>query len=293
MGPTQVLIVNQSSGPAAVPLGELRSRFEGFAVVETEPGEIGKSVRVAIADGAEAIAVAGGDGTLSGAVQELRGSNVALLPVPAGTRNHFAHDVGVHDLDLAERAARTGAVIAVDVGDVNGHAFINNASLGTYTRVVRKREQYERRWRKPVANVAALLSELRHGRRLEVELDGESHLVWAVFIGNGTYGDGLSDVTSRESLQEGDLDVWVVRARGRLSRLRVLGAILMGRLDASPLIVREQAAALEVNPRKHHVDVACDGEIISLKAPLVFSVDRGALQVLVPPQVDDKPNEDG
>lgn len=289
----RVLFVNQSSGPQAASVDELKAAFPRFDVVATEPGALGDNVRDAVDAGAVVIAVAGGDGTLSSAAQHLRGARTAFLPIPEGTRNHFAHDVGVHDVDLAVVASNAESPIAVDVGVVNERAFINNASLGTYSRVVRKREQYEKRWRKPVANAAALLSELRHGHRLSVTIDGEQSLVWAVFVGNGTYGEALRDVTERSSLQEGRLDVWVVRARGRFSRLRVLAAVMFGRLDASPLIQRWQAASLEVDPRKHNVDVACDGELVSLKTPLAFSVDRGALHVLVPPAVDDERDNDG
>lgn len=289
----RVLFVNQSSGPQAASVDELVAAFPSFDVRAIKPNDLSDQVHKAVEANAVVVAVAGGDGTLSSAAQALRGSRTALLPVPAGTRNHFAHDVGVHDIDLAVSAAHLASPIKVDVGAVNGQAFINNASLGTYTRVVRKREQYEKRWRKPVANIAALFSELRHGHRLSVDLDGEKRLVWAVFVGNGTYGDGLRDVTTRDSLREGCLDVWVVRARGRFSRLRVLAAVVAGRLETSTMIERSQVASLEVDPRKHHIDVACDGEVFSLKAPLRFSVDRGALQVLVPPQVDDESDNDG
>jgi undecaprenyl-diphosphatase len=251
-------------------------------VIEGEADGLAEAIDAALAGGAEVVGVAGGDGTVSCAAQRVLGTDATLLVIPAGTRNHFAHDLGVDDVEAAARAATGTRRIAVDLGDVNGHVFVNNASLGTYARLVQKRERYEGRYGKRVANVIAAWSELRHGRHVTLEVDGTPTRVWAVFIGNGAYGEGLRDVTRRESLQEGQLDVWVVRSRGRFSRVRVTFAVLFGRLDGSPLIDRVQTASLTVGGRQRRIPVACDGEVEPIDTPLTFSVKRGALSVAVP-----------
>ncbi len=279
----RVIFVNPSSGPDDTDVAALRDRFAGYEVIEGDAEGLDDAIDQALAGGAEVIGMAGGDGSVSCAASHLVDTGHALIVIPAGTRNHFAHDIGVDDLEAAVGAATAGNRTKVDVGDVNGRVFINNASLGTYARLVRKREQYERRVGKRVANLIAAWSELRHGHHLTLRLDGEPARVWAVFVGNGAYGEGLRDVSRRESLQEGRLDVWIVQSRGRLSRLRVIGAVLFGRLDRSPLIDRMQTADLTVECRHRVIEVACDGEVVQLDAPLNFSTRRGALTVLVPP----------
>ena len=278
----RVIFVNPSSGPDDTDVAALRERFVDYEVIEGDADGLDDAIDEALGGGAEVIGVAGGDGSVSCAASHLVDTDHALLVIPAGTRNHFAHDISVDDLDAAVRAATADNRTKVDVGDVNGRVFVNNASLGTYTRLVRKREQYEDRFGKRVANVIAAWSELRHGSHLSVRLDGEPARVWAVFVGNGAYGDGLRDVSQRESLQEGQLDIWVVRSRGRFSRLRVTAAVLFGRLDRSPLIDRMQTADLTVEGRRRVVEVACDGEVVQLDSPLKFTTRRRALTVLVP-----------
>ncbi|MEY2398245.1 MAG: hypothetical protein QOJ00_1419 [Actinomycetota bacterium] len=282
----RVIFVNPSSGPSDTDVDALRERFTGYSVVETDAGELDDAIRKALDDGATVIGVAGGDGSVSCAAQHLSGTDTPLLVIPAGTRNHFAHDVGIDDLDAAAAAAHSDRSETVDLGEVNGRPFVNNASLGTYVRLVHKREQYEARFRKQIANVIAAWSELRHGRHVSLELDGQPTRVWALFVGNGEYGEGLRDVTQRESLQEGCLDVWIVRSRGRFSRLRVTAAVLFGRLDASPLIDRVSVGRLRVDTRHHAIGVACDGEVEQMRPPLEFTIRRGALRVLLPPNGD-------
>ncbi len=278
----RVIFVNPASGPNDTDVAALREQFAGYDVIEIGADGLDEAIDAALVDGAGVIGVAGGDGSVSCAASRLVGSDRQLLVIPAGTRNHFAHDIGIDDVDDAARAGSGPARTSVDVGDVNGNIFVNNASLGTYTRLVRKREQYERRVGKRLANVIAAWSELRHGHHLMLRIDDKPMRVWAVFVGNGTYGDGLRDVSRRESLQEGQLDVWVVRSRGRLSRLRVTGAVLFGRLDRSPLIDRSQTADLVVESRRRVIEVACDGEVRRVDTPLKFTIKRGALTVLVP-----------
>jgi undecaprenyl-diphosphatase len=276
-----VIFVNPASGRAETTLHELRRRFPGQRIVESRPEDLVPLVRQARADGVAFVGAAGGDGTIRSVAEQLVGSDVALLPVPAGTRNHFAKDVGVPDLDAAEKAVN-GRVIAVDVGCVNGKVFVNNSSIGVYPKIVIRRELHQRRLRKGVANVVAAYEQLRDGGRVDVEVDGVTHCSWMVFVGNGTYGIGLLDLADRESLNDGLLDVRVVRADRPLSRLRIVGALLLGRLAASPLVLRWQTAATVVNLNRGRVEVALDGEVETLETPLRYRCLSGQLRVLVP-----------
>ena len=242
-------------------------------------------VASAIAGRPNFVAVAGGDGTLRAAAQGLLGTGVPLLPIPGGTRNHFALAVGVCDLETAAKAA-DGPVRYFDVGEVNGRCFLNNSSVGLYPALVVRRESYERRMSKLRAQLSAAWEQMRHGRRFRLRMRGEWHRAWLVFVGNGCYGDHLLDFTDRESVGEGVLDIRLVLADRPLARTRVVLALLWG-LNASPLIVRDTCPAAELGLAVETVEVALDGEVERIEAPLRYSVRRGALAVRVPPGTPD------
>ena len=276
-----IVFVNPSAGSELT--GEdLAEHFAGHEIVECAGDEIPGRVRAAIERRPDFIAVAGGDGTLRGAVQQLLGSGVPFLPIPGGTRNHFALAVGVEDLDAAGKAAVGGTPQPIDVGDVNGHCFLNNSSVGLYPKLVVRRESYERRMSKRRAQLVAAWEQIRHGHRFRLQLKGRSHRAWLVFVGNGCYGEHLLDFTDRESVGGAVLDVRLVLADRPLARTRVVLALLRG-LDRSPLIVRETCPSAEIGLTTGTVEVALDGEVERLDSPLRYSVRRGELSVLVPP----------
>ena len=276
-----VVFVNPKSGADETSPDDLRDLFPGHRIEECEPARLAARIGNALADGADFIGVAGGDGTIRLAAEVLVGQEVPLLPIPAGTRNHFAHDVGVQDLDAAAKAV-AGRIIEIDVGRVNGRHFVNNSSIGLYPKVVVRREVHQRHVRKGLANIVAAYEQIRAGERVTIEIDGVTHLVWMVFVGNGEYGEGLLDLADRESMDRNILDLRVVRGDRPLSRLRIVGALLLGRLARSPLVLRQHRSSLTVRPRRTEVEVALDGEVEVLKTPLKYESVPHALRVLVP-----------
>ena len=279
---TGVVFVNPHSGPDQTGADELRQQFPGQQVEECAPDDLPHRVKEAVADHAGFVGIAGGDGTIRSAAEQLVGSDVPLLPVPAGTRNHFAQDVGICSMDDAAEAAREGHVRPVDVGRVNGRVFVNNSSIGLYPKIVIRREAHERRLRKGVANVVAVWEQLLHGRRIGVTIDGVSYAAWMVFVGNGAYGDGLLDLADREDLCGHVLDVRTVRADRPLARFRVVAALLFGRLARSPLVMSQQCRAVTIDLRQSRVEVALDGEVEVMETPLEYESVPAALGVLVP-----------
>jgi diacylglycerol kinase family enzyme len=97
--------------------------------------EIIQAARRALDAGASIVVAGGGDGTISTVASVVAGTNVALGVLPIGTLNHFAKDLHI-PLNPAEAAQTviSGRTIPVDVGDLNGRTFINNASIGLYPR---------------------------------------------------------------------------------------------------------------------------------------------------------------
>ena len=279
-----IVLYNPDSGPDPIDPADLKANFPGHEVIElADPEDLPKRIEAAIADGVDFVAVAGGDGTIRAAAQHLAGTGVPLLPIPAGTRNHFARELDIEDLEAAGRAAAGGATIKVDLGDVNGKKFVNNSSIGIYPRIVVTREAHERRWPKGVATVAAAYEQLRHGRRFKVTVDGRTYRAWMIFVGNGRYGRGLLQLNTRDGLDANVLDFRLARADSPLARTRVAAALALGFLDRSPLLVQREVRSLELGMGRRSVDVALDGEVTRLTPPLRYCSLPGALSVLVPP----------
>ena len=282
-----IILVNPAAGPDDLSADELRKRFPDHEVVECD-GDITEKVTDALKRGVDFVAVAGGDGTIRSVAEQLSGTDVPLLPIPAGTRNHFAKDVGVADIDDAAAAA-SGRRVRVDVGDVNGHRFVNNSSIGVYPRIVIRREAHERHLPKGVANVVAVWEQVRRrGQRFDVDVDNRRHTAWMVFVGNGKYGDGLIDLADRESLDGNCLDVRIALADKPMARVRLLFALLFGRLSRSQLLERMTTAAVDIDLEgRTIVEVALDGEVERLESPLRYRSLEGELWVLVPPSDGD------
>jgi diacylglycerol kinase family enzyme len=278
-----LVLVNPAAGPDDTTADELTDRFSGHKVVECEPDDVESLTRDAIDQEMDFVAVAGGDGTIRCAAQVLAGTGVPLLPIPAGTRNHFAKDLGIPTIDDAV-AAVGGDVRRVDVGRVNDHRFVNNSSIGIYPRIVVRREAHEHRFPKGLASVVATWEQIRHrGQRFGVTVDDRHFTAWLVFVGNGRYGEGLIDLADRESLDGNELDVRVALADKPMARVRLILAVLFGRLVRSPLLERMCATAVDIDlEQRSTVEVALDGEVERIETPLRYCSEAGALSVLVP-----------
>ena len=281
-----VVLVNPHSGPDETSPSDIAELFPGSRIQEVEGKEVKRQVRDAIerTESPEFVAVAGGDGTIRCAAGIVAGTDLPLLPIPAGTRNHFAREVGIETLEEAG-LARSGTVVEIDVGEVNGEVFVNNANIGIYPRIVRDRAVHQKRFSKQTATLVATWQQVRSIHKFTVVVDGEtSYRAWMVFIGNGRYGTSVVDLGARESLDGGVLDVRILRADGRWARLRVALALLGGRMDASPMAVLDEVSSVELSfPGRSRTDVALDGEIVPMSTPLRFRCRAKALRVLVPP----------
>ena len=277
-----VVLVNPRSGPDETSMTDLNAHFPGHRVELVNGDKIEDATRRALEERADFVAVAGGDGTIRCAAAVLAASGIPLLPVPAGTRNHFARHVGIDTLELAEEAAEHGHRGRFDLGSVNGVLFVNNAGIGIYPKIVRRRKWAEKRFPKLVATAVAAWPQIRRLHRFSVTLEGETMRAWMVFVGNGSYGTTVFDVTSREQTNDGVLDVRVLRGDGRLARLRAVGSLLVGRVDSSPLIDRRLVASCDLDLLGERADVALDGEVFSMDTPLHFESVPGALEVLMP-----------
>jgi diacylglycerol kinase family enzyme len=285
------LILNPAAGSAAALLGRLTAaaRERGFRVRVLEAGEDARFAALAAAeDGAESLAIAGGDGSVSAAAGVAVERGLPLVVVPTGTLNHFARDLG---LDLAHPLSALDAFDSgygerrVDVGYVNGRPFINNVSLGVYAEMLGDPGYRQDKLGVAQAKLRAAFSDPKLRGALRITPPEEEPLVGlvAVVVSNNPYEFARWDrLGQRHRLDTGTLQVSVFDA-GTLDELeRLLAGTLLGAMEFRPPIRHGTSERLETGVLGERVPAGVDGEPITLEAPLRFSVDPGALRVRVP-----------
>lgn len=285
-----VLVANQRSGdPEYDPAAEIAEALPAATVLRAAEGvdlhdqlEDALTSEGAAGNGAvRAIGVAGGDGTVAAAAAVASRRFLPLVVVPTGTLNHFARDVGVYDLQEAVDATQAGEAVAVDLAEVvihNGDCaphtryFLNTASLGGYSDLVRLREKWEPRWGKWPAFAAALVMSLRHAQPMRVKLDGKEQQLWILFVGNGPYHPRGMVPAWRPQLDSGLLDIRYLRADRRLSRTRAIIALVLGALYHSRTYVQREAPSLDVELIGDHGFLATDGEVMDEAGRFTFRI---------------------
>jgi len=288
-------ILNGKSGSChAATISEAISRvtasYDATSAIHVlhEGTNIGATVQTALNDGVDCVVGGGGDGTINAVASALVGSDVPLGVLPLGTLNHFAKALGVPlSPEEAIRNVFEGERRAVDVGEVNGHIFLNNSSIGLYPSIVLAREASEKRGsRKWPAFIAATVQNIRRHRLMHVVLVTDAGRQFAratpfLFIGNNKYETSGPTLGSRTRLDGGRLWLYLAPQAGRLKLLALAGWAVIGRLKEPHLEVME-TTALELKTRRKRLEVALDGEVIELKSPLRFrSIPKG-LHVIVP-----------
>jgi diacylglycerol kinase family enzyme len=281
------LVVNPRSGDGkAGRVGLVEAaRARGIRVHVLEPGDdlVGLA-RAAVAAGAGAVGVAGGDGSLGLVAKVAVEGDVPFVCVPSGTRNHFAGDLGLDRSDpVAALEAFGGPERRIDAGMVGDRMFLNNVSLGAYADVVA-----DPRYRAAkLATAHAVLPASLRGERglLEVGLrdaDGREHPnVLLLLVASNSYElDGV-----RERLDAGVLQVSALRARtgAALAGLATRALARGGRTPAGGAWAQWTTPGLRVEAPVPELPAGVDGEAVTLATPLEFRVLPGALRVLVPP----------
>lgn len=215
---------------------------------------------------ADALGMAGGDGSLGAVAQVALERDLPLVVIPFGTRNHFARDIGLdRDDPIAALAAFGGDERRIDVGRVNERLFLNNVSLGHYARLVHRRERHRRR-REALARMRALFLLARDRTPLGLKVDGRDVETHVALVANNDYALDLFSLGERERLDEGQLHLYL--AHGWL-----------------PGTWEERACdRVAIDSRRGRLEAAIDGEPAELETPLEFSIEPRALRVLLPPR---------
>jgi diacylglycerol kinase family enzyme len=274
-----VLFYNPKSGGGKAErfglAGEARDR--GIEPIElTRGADLAELVRDAVADGADALAMAGGDGSQAVVAAMASELDLPYACVPAGTRNHFALDLGVDRDDVvgALDAFVDGGERRVDLAEVNGRVFVNNVSLGLYAEAVQRPGYREAKLRTLLDTVPDVV-----GSDSELDLawrgpgGHEHHSGAAVLVSNNRYRLGTAVGSgTRPRIDDGVLGITVASAPGGGP----------GRFAQRPW--REWSAP-EFEVRSDHPVVAgIDGEAVTLDPPLRFGIKPGVLRVRIAPK---------
>jgi diacylglycerol kinase family enzyme len=269
-----VLFLNPHSGGGKAERAGLaeRARERGIEVVALRTEQsLAALVEEAVTEGADALGVAGGDGSLAIVASAALAHGLPFICVPAGTRNHFALDLGLDRRDLIGSldAFTDGVERRTDVAEVNGRLFLNNVSLGIYGDAVKQPTYRDAKARTLLETAAQMLVPGAPAVDLQLVDDrGQSHRNPAVvLVSNNPYSlEPPHAPGTRAMLDSGQLGILVLdRSRAGQSPGRTWTATHFEVTGPTP------------------VHAGVDGEAVDLTPPLRFVIRRNALRVRIPP----------
>jgi diacylglycerol kinase family enzyme len=274
-----VLFFNLRSGGGKAERFELakEARARGIEPIELKADDdLEVLVRDAVARGADGLAMAGGDGSQAIVAAVAAEFGLPYACVPAGTRNHFALDLGVDRDDVvgALEAFVDAGERRVDVGDVNGRVFVNNVSLGLYAEAVQREGYRDAKIRTLLDTVPEVVGP--SGDELAMRWRGpgghEHRGGAAVLVSNNRYRLGRAVGSgTRPRIDDGLLGITVVGA--------VSWRDDEGRALQRPW--REWSAPTFRVDAERPVAAGIDGEALVLEPPLDFRIRPGVLRVRV------------
>jgi diacylglycerol kinase family enzyme len=253
------------------------ARKRGIEPIELNRGDdLETLVRNAVAQGADGLAMAGGDGSQAIVAMVAAEHDLPYACIPAGTRNHFALDLGVDRDDVvgALDAFVDGGERRVDLGEVNGRVFVNNVSLGLYAEAVQKQGYREAKIRTLLDTVPQVLGPDADPPHLRFRGPAGRESGAAVLVSNNPYrlGRAIGSGT-RPRLDRGELGIAVIvpsDEEGQRSR-------------GAPAPMQQWTGKSFVVESDDPVPAGIDGEALVLDAPLRFRVRPGALRARIAP----------
>lgn len=257
------IAVNTASGNGdCLPTEELRELLPQAKIEEVEIVE-GSELRKVLDEAAEHAAVlgiSGGDGSINTAAQVALDYGKPLAVFPSGTLNHMAGALGIERVSETVDAIKQGQALSVDAATIDNHVFVNTASFGAYVELVDMREKLEKRLGKWPAVLVALVRMLRKSKPVAVEIEGRRMKVWMAFIGNCKYSPSGFAPSWRKRLDDGQIDFRYVDGAAPLARLRLIVAVLTGRLASCKVYEQLLVSELRITSLDGPLRLARDGE---------------------------------
>jgi len=278
------LIMNPKSGGGKVGKFDLKRKAEDlgaevFLIGGSEPVDVAKVAREAVERGADLLGVAGGDGTQALVAGIAAGYGIPFVVISAGTRNHFALDLGLdrEDPSACLGALSDGVELRVDLGVINGQTFVNNASFGAYAEIV-ETPAYRGDKLNTTLNTLPDLLQGHRGARLRVRADStEIEAPQALLVSNNPYGTGdIAGLGRRVRLDRGSLGVVGVTVG---SAWQAAGLLRGKHSTGVKVLTTKQVEIIADTPQ---IPVGVDGESVLMSTPVTCAISPGALRVWVP-----------
>jgi diacylglycerol kinase family enzyme len=278
------LIMNPKSGGGKVEKFDLKRKAEElgaevFLIGGSQPVDVAEVARAAVAGGADLLGVAGGDGTQARVAGVAAEHDLPFVVISAGTRNHFALDLGLdrEDPSACLGALTDGVELLVDLGMLNDRVFVNNASFGAYAEVVESPDYRDDKLNTTLALLPDLLQGHRGARLVARVDDAEIDAPQALLVANNPYGTGdIAGLGRRARLDRGTLGVIGVT----VGSARQAVDLLRGRHGTEVTVLT--ANKIEITADVPEIPVGVDGEALSVPVPVICTVRPRALRVWVP-----------
>jgi diacylglycerol kinase (ATP) len=234
---------------------------------------------------ADAIVVAGGDGTVNGAIPALIEANKLIGILPFGTANDLARTLGIPvDPVAAAGIIADGLTRRIDVGKVNDAYFLNVASVGLSVKIAEKQDEDLKRQWGIFSYVVAAASALNEAQRFEARITcgerSETVRAYQIAIGNGIHFGGGMTVSPEASIDDGLLDVYAIETASVPELVALAPRLRDGTLVERDDVAFFRGTSARVETPKP-MPVNTDGEVTT-KTPAEFSVLKGALEVFAP-----------
>lgn len=285
-----VLIVNAHSRKGEALFEQARDKLEAAGVkllaahAVVDPDTLNDVVRQAVRDGAPMVIVGGGDGSLSGAVDDVVGKDCVFAVLPLGTANSFARTLGLPlDLEGAIEAIATGQRRRIDLGLIDKDYFVNAAALGLSPMIG---ESVPHNLKKYLGRVGYLIWAIWcfvrfRPFRLIIDDGTQEHRMWAteVRIFNGRFHGGV-ELTENTDVDSGDIVIQAVTGRNRV-KLALDWYAKFFKLRSRDAHTQDfRGKSLKLDTRPHH-SISIDGELLA-RTPVTVSVAARAIDVVVP-----------
>ena len=281
-----VLIMNPWSGGGKVEKFELERlcRERGIEPIVLYKGsDLLALAEDAVARGADVIGMAGGDGSQALVASVASRHGIPMVVIPAGTRNHFALDLGMDRADVvgALDAYTDGIERQIDLAEVNGRTFVNNASMGLYAEIVQSQEYRDAKIRTAAETLPDLIGPAAVPLDLRFALPSREAMSSAnlVLVSNNPYQlSHLRGGSTRPALDTGRFGVVSVLVRGAADAEKFAALEAAGQVGRFSGWHEWTAGGFEVDSGGP-VEVGVDGEALTLEPPLRFVIRPGALTV--------------
>ena len=285
-----VLICNRKSGGGKVDkfgLPELAAEL-GVEVVFLEPGlDLAQIARDAVARGADCLGMAGGDGSQALVASIAIETGVPFVCISAGTRNHFALDLGLDREDPRKGmiALRDGVERFVDYATVGDRLFVNNVSLGVYATIVQEDSYRDAKTETTKEKLPELLGRQAEPFDLQFDTPDGQHIdgAFLILVSNNPYVMGPSlNISQRNAMDTGKLGVFAVNAATGAEAGRLIARSTLGLGKRDPNLHQFEATTFEVQSRSGRALAGVDGESLDLPTPLEFRIHPHGMRILMP-----------